>query len=319
MGQNLLPKWKISGLVEYISSGEQRTQMMLAVPDSGHAVRLGNGGMISQMIQGLKKGSYYSLSFSVAKTCGKKENLNVSVVPYSQVLPMKTVYENSGWDTYAWGFKAVADAHEVMLLNPDNDFDIPNCGPLIDGVAIKEINPTQSKIVKGDLVTNGNFEAGPHDFLNGTNGILLPPSVFNQSPLPGWTIESRKPSKYIDSAHFSVPQGRGAVELLSGPRSILSQNVSTLPGKSYRLSFAVGDGKNACKGSMMVQAIAGDKTFRVPYASKGTGGFKMADFTFTASFPKTRIAFMSVYHLKKSDNSGSLCGPVVDKVLLVAL
>ena len=152
IGQDLLPKWKIGGLVEYISSGEKPNQMLLVVPHDGHAVRLGNCGMISQLIQGLKKGSFYSLSFSVAKTCTKPENLNVSIIPYSQVLPMKTVYDSSGWDTYAWGFKAVADTHEVMLLNPDNDFDIPNCGPLVDGVAINEITPTQSKIVKGELI-----------------------------------------------------------------------------------------------------------------------------------------------------------------------
>ena len=170
----------------------------------------------------------------------------------------------------------------------------------------------------GDLVTNGNFEDGPRYFLNGTNGILLPPSIFDHSPLPGWTIESRKPSKYIDSAHFSVPQGRGAVELFSGLGSLLSQTVDTAPGKPYRLSFAVGDGKNACKGPMTVQANAGNKTFRVHYGSKSTGGFKIARFVFTAILPTTRIAFMSLSYMK-SDNSGSLCGPVVDHVQVVAL
>lgn len=321
VGQNLLPKWTIGGLVEYVSSGDQGNGMLVVAPDNGHAVKLGNGGFISQRIQGLKKGSSYSLSFSVAKTCGKTENLNVTVTPYSRVFPLKTVYENNGWDTYAWGFKSVAETHELILRNPDDDIidPEPDCGPLIDGVAIKEISPLHSKVVKGDLITNGNFNQGPHDYLNGSNGVLLLPSDINHSPLPGWIIESSRPSKYIDSAHFSVPKGRGAVELLSGLESVLSQTVDTLPGKSHRLSFAVGDARNKCIGPMVVQVTVGDKTFRVPYESKGTGRFRMARFRFTPSFRTTRIAFMSLSYITKSDKSGSLCGPVVDRVHVVAL
>lgn len=314
VGQNLLPKWKIGGAVEYISSNQ-----MQRVPDNGHAVRLGNAGMISQVIHGLKNGSDYSLLFSVSTTCKKSENLNMTVIPYSQVLSINTSYDSSGWDTYAWGFKAVAEAHEVVLRNPNEDYDNPNCGVLIRGVAIQEIIPSNSKVVRGNLVTNGNFEEGPHDYLNGTNGILLSRSVFYPSPLPGWIVESSKPSKYIYSPHFSVSEGLRAVELLSGLESIISQNVATAPGKSYRLSFTVGDGKNACKGPMTVQATTGDKTFRVPYESKGTGGFKVAEFTFRAHYSATRIAFMSLSHIMKSDKSRSLCGPVLDQVQVVAL
>jgi hypothetical protein len=69
----------------------------------------------------------------------------------------------------------------------------------------------------------------------------------------------------------------------------------------------------------MVQATVGNQTFKVPYESKGTGGFKKAEFTFTANFPTTRIAFKSLSSIEKSDNSGNLCGPVVDQVQVLAL
>lgn len=232
---------------------------------------------------------------------------------------MKTAFDSAGWDTYAWGFKAVAEAHEVVLQNPDEDNEDPNCGPLIDGVAIKETVVPVSKATIGEVLTNGNFEVGPHDFLNGTNGILLPPCDHGHSSLPGWIVESKLPAKYIDSAHYSVPHGHGAVELISGPGSVLSQTVHTAAGKSYRVSFAVGDGNNKCIGPMTVQVTASNRVFRVPYESKGTGGFKIAEFTFTARFPTTRIAFTSLSKIEKSDNSSSMCGPVVDQVKVVAL
>ncbi len=319
VGADLLPKWKISGLVEYVSSGDEHNQMLVEVPDNGHAVRLGNDGMISQEITGLKKGSFYSLSFSVAKACGKSQKLNVTVSPFSQVLPLTTVYDTNGWDTYAWGFQTVADVHEVVLRNPDQNHEEPNCGPLIDGVALKETVPHLSTVASGDLVVNGDFEVGPHDFLNGTNGVLLLPSDLDHSALPGWTVESRKPCKYIDYPHFRVPKGHRAVELISGRDSVLSQTIKTVAGKSYRLSFAVGDGRNNCKGLMKVKATAGHKTFTAHYESKGAGRFKDAEFTFTAHSPTTRIAFMSLSYIMKSDKSGNMCGPVVDQVQVVAL
>jgi len=329
VGENLLPQWKIGGLVEYISSGDQsHNSVQLLIPNNGHAVRLGNSGKVSQQIHGLNNGSYYAISFSVGKTCAKTVNLNVSIIPYSQLFSIKTIYDMNGWDAYAWAFKAIAETHEVVLFNPNEDYNNPNCGPLLDGVAIKQSTPPQSKTLRSeavkddravDLVANGNFEDGPHDFLNGSNGILLPPSSLGHSPLPGWTITYIKPSKYIDSAHFSVPEGRKAVELLSGRKSVLSQTVNTTPGKPYRVTFAVGDARNACNGRLTVQATAGEKIIKVPYESKGTGGFQTAELNFTAQTPITLIAFASLSNVKKSDNSGSLCGPVLDNVQVIPL
>jgi hypothetical protein len=37
-------------LVEYISSSDQRNQLQFIIPDNGHAVQLGNNGLISHLL-----------------------------------------------------------------------------------------------------------------------------------------------------------------------------------------------------------------------------------------------------------------------------
>lgn len=167
---------------------------------------------------------------------------------------------------------------------------------------------------------NGNFEEGPYIFPNTSWGVLIPPNIEDDhSPLPGWMIESLKAVKYIDSDHFRVPEGKRAVELVAGRESALAQVVKTLPGKIYDLTFSLGDAKNSCEGSMMVEAAAGKEIFQVPYESKGVGGFKHAKLRFKAISTRTRVRFLSSYYHMKSDNSGSLCGPMIDDVRLVSV
>lgn len=55
---------------------------------------------------------------------------------------------------------------------------------------------------------------------------------------------------------------------------------------------------------------------KVSYESSGTGGFKKAVLQFTATGNKSRVVFLSSYYHMKFD--GSLCGPVIDDVLLVS-
>lgn len=316
MGSNSIPSWKIKGFVEYISAGQKQGDMLLVVPNGAHAARLGNEAKLSQRIQ-VKKGSYYSLTFSVARTCAQLESLNVSVPPEAGELPMQTLYSSTGWDSYAWAFWAASNIIDITLHNPGTEDD-PACGPLIDDIAIKELFPPS--YVAGNFVKNGDFEEGPLILRNSSAGVLLPPNMDDDnSPLPGWIMESLKAVKYIDRLHYSVPQGRRAVELLSGMESAISQTVRTTAGKAYVLSFLVGDGNNKCNGSMRVEAFAGRETLQVPYESKGTGGFKMAKLKFKATLARTRIAFFSSYYHMRSDDLSSLCGPVIDDVKLFSL
>ncbi|KAL8245100.1 hypothetical protein R6Q59_011358 [Mikania micrantha] len=311
-----IPGWTIFGFVEYIKSGQKQGDMLLVVPEGAYAVRLGNEATIEQTIN-VTKGMYYSITFSAARTCAQEETLNVSVAPDFGVLPMQTLYSSNGWDSYAWAFQAEYTTATIKLHNPGVEED-PACGPLIDSIAIKTLYPPKPSRV--NILKNGGFEEGPYIFPNTSWGVLVPPNIEDDhSPLPAWMVESLKAVKYIDSDHFSVPQGRRAVELVAGKESAIAQVARTVVGKTYELLFAVGDASNSCEGSMVVEAFANKETLKVPYESKGKGGFKRAVLRFVATSTRTRIMFYSTFYTMRSDDFSSLCGPVVDDVKLLSV
>ncbi|XP_068340391.1 protein TEEBE-like [Pyrus communis] len=313
IGKYSLPKWEISGLVEYIKGGPQPGGFFFNVPRGVHAVRLGNEASISQNVTVIP-GSVYSLTFGATRTCAQDEVLTISVPGQSADLPLQTLYSSNGGDTYAWAFKATSKVVKVTFHNPGIQED-PTCGPLLDAVAIKEMLPL--KYTRGNLVKNGGFEIGPHVFKEFSTGILLPAKVMDKySPLPGWIIESLKPVKYIDKKHFSVPKGLAAIELVAGRESAIAQIIRTVPNKFYNLIFTIGDAKNGCHGSMMVEAFAGKETLKVPFVSEGKGGFKTAILKFQATSMRTRLTFYSAYYHTKLHDYGHLCGPVLDNVIV---
>ncbi|KAL9367779.1 hypothetical protein Peur_038978 [Populus x canadensis] len=324
-GKYALPSWEINGFVEYISAGPQPGGMYFNVAHGIHAVRLGNEASISQTIT-IKAGSLYALTFGASRTCAQDEVLRVSVGTVFGDLPLQTLYSSNGGDTYAWGFKLNATVVKVSFRNTGVQED-PACGPLIDAVAIKELfppMPTRVLLVHSlnhlfrwgyNLVKNHGFEEGPHRLVNTSSGVLLPPRQEDlTSPLPGWMIESLKAVKFIDKKHFNVPFGLAAVELVAGRESAIAQILRTIPDKVYGLTFTIGDARNGCHGSMMVEAFAAKDTFKVPFESKGKGEFKTVSFKFKAVTARTRITFYSSYYHTRIDDFGSLCGPILDEV-----
>lgn len=316
IGKNSLPKWEIQGLVEYVSGGPQPGGFYFPIPRGAHAVRLGNEASISQYVK-LTKYKIYSLTFGVTRTCAQDEVIRVSSSPGPQSgdLPVQTLYSADGGDTYAWAFNATSDVVKITFHNPGVQED-PTCGPLLDAIAIKEMLP--NKYAKGNLVKNGGFENGPHFFKNYSTGVLLPAKIQDRiSPLPGWIVESLKPVKLVDRYHFFVAEGFSAVELLAGRESAIAQVIRTIPDRTYSLTFTIGDAKNGCHGSMMVEAFAGRETIKVPYNSVAKGGSKTAMLNFKALSPRTRITFYSAYYHTKLHDFGHMCGPVLDDVSVV--
>ena len=318
LGSSAIPSWQTSGFVEYIPSGKKQGDMLLVVPEGAYAVRLGNEASIRQRLRGAARGARYSLTFSAARTCAQAEQLNVSASGQSGLLAMQTMYSSNGWDSYAWAWVADAAGEvEVVIHNPGVTED-PACGPLIDSVAIKTLNPPRR--TNRNLVKNGDFEEGPY-IIPGTRwGVLIPSRVVDDhSPLPGWMVESLKAVRYIDGGSFAVPRGRRAVELLAGRESAVAQVIRTVPGRRYALSFTVGDASNACRGSLMVEAYAGRESTKVAYESAGKGGVKRAVLPFRAASARTRIVFFSSFYSTRSDDLSSLCGPVLDDVAVVSV
>ncbi|KAG8486440.1 hypothetical protein CXB51_019749 [Gossypium anomalum] len=338
IGAHALPKWTITGLVEYISGGPQPGGMFYPVAHGVHAVKLGNEATISQTIP-VKPGVLYALTFGASRTCAQDEVLRVSVGTQSGDLPLQTLYSSMGDDVYAWGFIPKTKYATVKFHNPGVQED-PTCGPLLDAVAIKELvrpRATRCKDLYPILmlvficevvyflnlgrisldfkIRNSGFEEGPHRLVNSTNGVLLPPRQEDfTSPLPGWIIESLKAVKFIDAKHFNVPAGHSAVELVAGRESAIAQILRTIPNKSYNMTFIIGDARNGCNGEMMVEAFAAKHTVKVPFTSRGKGEFKAASLMFKADTARTRITFYSSYYHTRSDDFGSLCGPVLDEV-----
>lgn len=146
IGKYSLPKWVISGIVEYISGGPQPGGFYFAVPRGVHAVRLGNEASVTQYVKNLTPGSIYTLTFGATRTCAQDEVLRVSVPGMWSDLPIQTLYSMDGGDTYAWSFKANSRVVKVTFHNPGMQED-PTCGPLLDAIAIKEMLPL--KLTKG--------------------------------------------------------------------------------------------------------------------------------------------------------------------------
>ncbi|MED6119310.1 hypothetical protein PIB30_010550 [Stylosanthes scabra] len=282
IGKYSLPKWEINGFVEYISGGPQPGGMYFPVTHGEHAVRLGNEASISQTIT-FKPGHWYALILGASRTCAQDEVLSISVPPHKGDVPLQTIYSLNG-DVIAWGFKAASNWTKVTFYNPGVQED-PACGPLLDAVAIREFFPPK-------------------------------PTRNYMSPLPGWIIESLKAIKFIDSKHFNVPYGKGAVELVAGRESAIAQILRTVPNKVYKMVFTVGDAKNGCHGSMMVEAFAAKEKLQVQFNSEGKGKFKTASFKFKAIADRTRITFFSSFYHTRIDDYGSLCGPVLDQVIV---
>lgn len=166
-----------------------------------------------------------------------------------------------------------------------------------------------------NMVKNGGFEEGPHRLFNSSHGVLIPPKQEDAvSPLPGWIIESLKAVKFIDYKHFNVPAGKTALELVAGRESAVAQVIRTVAKRVYSLSFLIGDAKNGCHGSMMVEAFAGRDKFTAPFKSEGKGKFQAFNFKFMAISDRTRLTFYSSYYHTRVDDVGAFCGPVIDEV-----
>ncbi|KAL7195942.1 hypothetical protein ACSBR1_036047 [Camellia fascicularis] len=123
-----------------MSGGPQPGGFYFAIPRGAHAVRLGNEASISQKVTVNTIGAIYSLTFGATRTCALDEVLRVSASGLSTDLPIQSLYNSDGGDTYGWAFMASSKVVKVTFYNPRVQ-ENPTCGLLLDAIAIKELPP----------------------------------------------------------------------------------------------------------------------------------------------------------------------------------
>ncbi|RYR32129.1 hypothetical protein Ahy_B01g057114 isoform D [Arachis hypogaea] len=62
-----------------------------------------------------------------------------------------------------------------------------------------------------------------------------------------------------------------------------------------------------------------EERVKVPFKSEGKGNFRTVSFKFKAVAPRTRLTFYSSFYHTRIDDYGSLCGPVLDQVIVFSV
>ncbi|PWA34955.1 hypothetical protein CTI12_AA614070 [Artemisia annua] len=316
---NVIPGWSFKGTVWYVTSGGN-----ISLPGNGHGLQLGPNGMINQTFK-----SYDSydcvLTFTIAPSSAECANnytaVNVSAPGVSKVFFYDESLGTEMWQTYAFsvggneikrGFFGVEIQSVVTTTSRSN----VTCWPIIDALLVKAIR-TQTWY-SGNPILNSGFEVGPAFMGNSSQGVLLEGGSNRQPsvPLQGWTILGTL--KYIDSKHFAVPEGRGAIELISGSSSGIATNAYLYGQGQFTLDFIIGDANDSCVGDLTIFVQIKYMTWNFTMRSIGVGSSEKCSVTFKAEFSNDEPVPISFYGFNETRTSGNqvLCGPVIDGINL---
>ncbi|XAR52002.1 hypothetical protein NMG60_11006826 [Bertholletia excelsa] len=299
---NTIPGWTFEGEVQYVTAGPN-----VSLPMNGHAVQLG------QDVEALPSDPDTRLG---GLNCSANASLVVSAPDSDSDFSFKNNYGKEAWASYGHYLGNWGDGESIYLvLHSENaDFD-PNstCWPMVDSLILKPIGALAQG--QDNLLLNGGFETGP-DFLNGSSeGILLDPEPsILESALQRWLAVGTV--KYIDSKHYYVPEGKAAIEIVSGASTGIQTAQKLSEGSSYALKFDTGDANDLCVGDFLVEVRAGSTVQNVTLHSNGTGSAKTFSLNFKGGKGLTVISFLSYKTTQRKD--GVLCGPVLDDVVLRA-
>ncbi|KAL3818690.1 hypothetical protein ACJIZ3_004595 [Penstemon smallii] len=251
----------------------------LSLPGNGHAVQLGENGRINQTFKAVGDVLDYVLTFTLAAQNENCANNHTASIP------------------------PPAGLWSIRLLS-------------------------QEKICPdGNILANGGFEIGPA-FLKNSNsssssssssgGVVLNEEAERfESPLQEWAIMGT--IRYIDSKHYKVPQGKAAIQLLSGDPSGVHIDLNFPLGSAYKLNFTIGDANDSCVGYFIVYLQIGNQIMNFTMQSNGTGSAFNHDVSFNSeSSGETSISFYSFNETRRRSD-GVLCGPVLDNIIINAL
>ncbi|MEM8730969.1 MAG: LamG-like jellyroll fold domain-containing protein [Pseudomonadota bacterium] len=240
----------------------------------GYSVPLGGwtsaaGNVLNQDIEALP-GSIYRLMFDAGVNFGTSGTLVVRAG--SEILATITDDPDSGLDTYLFEFKAVSTTTTLSFTLADAeggaDFDI-------DAVSVHAVQPKAYETSGPNLIANGDFE----DVSGGTGSGASPAGW--QLDGPGGGVFAGGAARATDG--YSVPLGGWT----DAAGSILSQEIATAPGESYRLMFDAGVNFGT-SGTLVVRA---GSEILATITDDPDPGLDTYTLDFTANLATTTISF----------------------------
>lgn len=225
--------------------------------------------------------------------------LAVSAAPGSEVAIESTGFTSlageSSDDTFA-----VSGSFIVMVTTPMRVDEIEIAGSLVSVAPNRSLHP-DGGTHDGELIVNGSFENTAGTFQGDGFGLMsLAPG---SEAIPGWTTTTAELAWVVNGNSYDGGSADGALFLdLTGyhdapPYGGITQLLATVPGQTYRLSFALGshEGRSNFRGPMEVAVDLG--ALRQVFIFEASGaGRQWGTFTwdFTADSATTPLGFQGV-------------------------
>ncbi|KAL3893941.1 MAG: hypothetical protein SGCHY_005553, partial [Lobulomycetales sp.] len=262
--------------------------------------------MVLKQTVELIPGKQYKLSFQLRKNpCGNGKfffKVTPAGVPNHKTLYMEMTGTNT-WEKVEQNFMAESDFGVLSFGSLSGS----SCGPVIDSV---ELVPSASPLVVSgtNMIENPSFEYNPG--CGGNSWCMV-----DDDQVPAWKATGGRIE--LDKTVWPAYNGDTSIDLSTDRETILYQPLALVPGRRYRLNFALrknecGNGKFFFKIAPQHEAVTKDSNEIFPYGRyTGTGQWRKVGQTFTVSHPNVNVMFGS--------DSGSSCGPVIDAVEVIAV
>lgn len=135
-----LPGWTFQGTVQYVTSPD--------LPDSGHAVQLGEDGKINQTFIAKGDDLNYILTFALipgGENCSSSSGLSVSGPDSNSVFSYKQNYSKVPWQSYSHNLGKWGNGEPINLVLESQAIDSDTnstCWPIVDTLLIKTVGVT---------------------------------------------------------------------------------------------------------------------------------------------------------------------------------
>ena len=184
---------------------------------------------------------------------------------------------------------------------------VSNAERISVGRSPDEIKPQPSVVspkAAENLIKNGGFEDGPHpeEWLTLTKG---------DRRLPDWII-AKGTVDLMSSSYLPAYKGDASLDLDGTMPGGVGQFIETVPGKTYRVSFAIAGNPLGEPKTKLLQVRIADKVidYKIHVTLSGNARsivWKHTHFNFVAKQKRYHLDFESM-------DEEETCGPMIDEV-----